>query len=345
MKTYKAGIIGLGFIGVGDQVSGDAIGQRVEDLGGTHMEALSGNPQVTLVAGSSRDQGRRDRFEQRTGLRSYADWRDLIEKEDLDIVSIAANANLRKDPTVVCAKTGVSAIYCEKPAAQSVPDAEEMLLECRNSGTLILFNHQRRFSSSGRRLREHLKHDRLGDLTSVNAQWNSGRLGGVGTHVFDTIRMITGRPIQAVSGTLDLAGKPDCRGPDYSDYGAWGIVRLEGGLMVTVDAADYSQTPWDLRINGTEGRAFVGGNEVVIEYWDGRTERWINDIQQGSGMDVAVREIVDWLDNGKVPEYDPAEAVNVVEGIVAFHASNNKNSMWVELPLVGTDRAIKVNCA
>ena len=115
--------------------------------------------------------------------------------------------------------------------------------------------------------------------------------------------------------------------------------------MVTVDAADYSQTPGELRINGTEGRALVGGREVIIEYWDGRTDRWENDTEQGSGMDIAVKEIVDWLDNGKVPEYDPAEAVNVVEGIVAFHASNNKNSMWVELPLVGTDRAIKVNCA
>ena len=345
MKTYKAGIIGLGFIGAGDQVSGDAIGQRVDDLDGTHMEALSGNPQVTLVAGSSRDQGRRDRFEQRTGLRTYADWHDLIEKEDLDIVSIATNANLRKDPTVASARAGVAAIYCEKPAAQSVTDGEQMLSECRDTGTLILLNHQRRFSSSMRRLQKHVKRDGLGNLTSVNAQWSSGRLGGVGTHVFDTICMITGRSIKGVSGTLDLSGKPDCRGPEYSDYGAWGIMRLEGDLMVTVDAADYSHTPWDLRINGTVGRAFVGGNEVVVEYWDGRTERWTNDTRQGSGMDVAVREIVDWLDNGKVPEYDPSEAVNVVEGIAAFHASNNKNSMWVELPLVGTDRSITVNCA
>ena len=78
MTTYKAGIIGLGFIGAADQVSEDVLGQRVEDLDGTHLGALSNNPQVDVVAGSSRDSGRRGRFEKRTGARTYADWHDLI---------------------------------------------------------------------------------------------------------------------------------------------------------------------------------------------------------------------------------------------------------------------------
>lgn len=33
-RTYRAGIVGLGFIGGADQVSGDALGQRVSDLDG-----------------------------------------------------------------------------------------------------------------------------------------------------------------------------------------------------------------------------------------------------------------------------------------------------------------------
>src|SRR5262249_11877033 len=60
--TYRAGIIGLGFIGAADQVSGDALGQRVCDLDGTHLAALSGHPRIELIAGSSRDEARRERF-------------------------------------------------------------------------------------------------------------------------------------------------------------------------------------------------------------------------------------------------------------------------------------------
>ena len=342
MTTYKAGIIGLGFIGAGDQISGDALGQQVDDLDGTHLEALANNPQVNVVAGSSRDQGRRDRFEKRTGAKTYADWRDLIEHEDLDIVSVATYANVHAEPTIACAKKGVRAIYCEKPAAQTVPDAEQMLAECAEAGALLVFNHQRRFTSCFRHLRNHLKDNGLGELTSVNAQWPAGRLGNVGSHVFDTIYMITGRRIEAVSATLDLAGKPDCRGSEFADPGGWGTVRLEGGLMVTVDATEYSKAPWDLRVNGSEGRAFVGGNDVRVEYWDGRSEHWTNASQDGSGMDVAVREIVAWLNNGGVFEYDSAETVHVLEAIVAFHASHTKNSAWIELPLVGNDRDIEI---
>ncbi|HKI35027.1 MAG TPA: Gfo/Idh/MocA family oxidoreductase [Gemmataceae bacterium] len=90
--TYRAGIVGLGFIGGGDQVSGDALGQRVADLDGTHLTALAGNERVELTAGSSRDPGRRQRFEQRTGCRTYPDWREMIGRERLDVVSVATYA-------------------------------------------------------------------------------------------------------------------------------------------------------------------------------------------------------------------------------------------------------------
>src|SRR4051794_13797036 len=91
-QPYRAAIVGLGFIGAGDQVSGDALGQRVADLDGTHAGALLGNARIELVAGSSRDDGRRARFSERTGRRTYADWREMLEKERLDVVSVATYA-------------------------------------------------------------------------------------------------------------------------------------------------------------------------------------------------------------------------------------------------------------
>jgi len=84
MAEYKAGIIGLGFIGAADQVSGDALGQQVADLDGTHLMALDNHPQVEVVAGSSRDEGRRERFAARTGARAYAEWREFLADEELD---------------------------------------------------------------------------------------------------------------------------------------------------------------------------------------------------------------------------------------------------------------------
>ena len=91
-SRYRAGIVGLGFIGAADQVSGDVLGQQVEELDGTHLDALNRHPRVELVAGSSRDPGRRQRFVQRTGAKVYADWQEMLAHETLDIVSVATYA-------------------------------------------------------------------------------------------------------------------------------------------------------------------------------------------------------------------------------------------------------------
>lgn len=343
MAKYQAGIIGLGFIGAADQVSGDALGQLVEDLDGTHLVSLDNHPEVEVVAGSSRDAGRRSRFAARTGAKTYADWRELIAAEQLDIVSVATYTPAHEEITVACAERGVRAIFCEKPVAPSVPDAERMLAACAKAGALLVFNHQRRFNISHRRVRDHIAAAGIGELTSINLQWGSGRLGNVGTHVFDAIYMLTGLKVEAVSATLDLVGKPDCRGDEFADPGGWGTMRLEGGVMVTVDAADYNQTPWDIRINGSKGRVVSSGLDFTGEYWDGSSEQWTNEDQQGSGMDVAVREIVAWLNDGTPVVPGPEEAVHVLEAIVAFHASHAKNSAWVDLPLVGADREIAIH--
>lgn len=336
--TYKAGIVGLGFIGGADQISGDALGQRVEDLDGTHQMALSNHPRVELVAGSSRDAGRRERFAERTGAVVYDDWRRMLDEETLDIVSIATYTPVHAEITVACADRGIRAVYCEKPVASTMAQADSMLQACERAGTLLTFNHNLRFHTTYRRLRDHIANGGLGELTSVSVQWPTGRLGNVGTHMFDAIQMVTGRPVMAVSGLLDEAGKPDCRGDTFRDPGGWGMLRLEGGLMVSVDAADYARVPPRIRFNGTEGRALTSGHAIDLEYWGGdRREHWAADYSEGTGMDRAVREIVDWLDDGTPFPYAAGEAVRTLEAIIAFHASHRRGT-WVELPLKGPDR-------
>lgn len=336
--TYRAGIIGLGFIGGADQVSGDALGQNVVDLDGTHFASLSNHPRVNLVAGSSRDAGRRERFAERAGATTYADWKEMLDQEALDIVSVATYAPVHAEPTVDCAKQGVRAIYCEKPIATQLPDAERMMDACDEAGALLVLNHQRRFNLNHQRLRELIAADSLGELTSASLQWGSGRLGNVGTHMIDALLMLTGRKIEAVSATLDLTGKPDCRGPAFRDPGGWGIIRLEGGVMVTVDAGDYAAVPGQITLNGTEGRASSDGSSITLEQWDGRQEHWDSANDGVSGMDRAVSEIVAWLDGGSDFPYPASEAVDTLEAILGFHASHARNAAWTELPLSGADR-------
>lgn len=341
-KRYRAAIIGLGYIGAADQVSGDALGQFVKDLDGTHLEAYTKEPRIELVAGSSRDRGRRERFAARTGARIYADWQELVATEKPEIVSVATYAPQHAEITVACAEQGVRVIYCEKPMATRLTDAERMVQACQAAGALLVINHQRRFHPNFRRLRDQIAAGDLGDVTSGFLQWTTGRLGGVGTHVIDALCMVTGQQVGAVAGTLDLSGRPDCRGAQFHDPGAWGMLELTNGMKVFVNAPDYGNIPLQLVINGSKGRATMMGNAIMVEYWDGRRDHWPNVGREPSSMDQAVQEIVGWLDGDAAFPATAQAAVNTLEAILAFHASHEQRGAWVRLPLVGADRAREV---
>ncbi len=349
---YRSAIVGLGFIGGADQVSGDAVGQRVVDLDGTHVAALRGHPRVDVVAGSSRDEGRRERFHASYGAAVFADWGEMLrEAAPLDILSVATYTPAHAEITEAAVEAGVRAIYCEKPVAATLAEAEAMLAACARAGALLVVNHNLRFHPGYRKLRDRIAEGALGTLTSASLQWTSGRLGNVGTHQFDGMQMVTGLPVTAVSGTLDLSGKPDCRGPDFDDPGGWGLLRLgrdlpgdgegpSGDLICTVDAADYGTAPARHRYHGTEGYAVCRQRDIEIVRGDDR--ELLPDDSADSGMDRAVAEIVDWLDGAGPFSYDASEAVRTLEAIVAFHASHRAGGAWVELPLSGADRDIVV---
>jgi predicted dehydrogenase len=339
---YTAALIGLGFIGAGDEIAGQEIGQRVANLDGTHFEALRNNPRIELVAGCDRQTDRGDRFRQRTGLPVYSDWQELLDEVRPEVVSIATNSPSHAEIAIACARSGVMAVYCEKPIATRLVDGERMIAACRDSKTLLVINHNRRFIPMYRKLRDLVAAGELGTLTSCNLQWATGRLGNVGTHFFDAIEMLTGREIVSASGTLDHAGLPDCRGPEYRDPGGWGLLQLAGGLVVTVDAGEQARVPATVTLNGTDARATVARDGVRITSHDGSERRRIQPQAQTTSMDNAVAEIVAALDGESGSPYPPEIPLRIFEAIVAFHVSSDLHGGWVPLPVDDVDRTREV---
>ena len=235
-------------------------------------------------------------------------------------------------------------LYCEKPIAQTVAAGRRIADACERAGALLVVNHQRRFSPGYRRLAALVAAGGLGNLTSAYVQWGNGRLGNVGTHTIDGLRMVTGQEVAAVLGLLDLSGREDCRGPEFQDPGGWGMLRMAGGTMALLDAPDYGATPMRFLLNGTEAQATIGPDAVTVDYADGRSDSW--PIGEGglSSMDRAVTEIVTWLDGGGGEVAGSGDdAARTLEVIAALHASHDRGSAWVDLPLAGADldRAIR----
>ncbi len=342
-KIFKGAVIGLGFIGAGDDVSGQAIGQKVSNLDGTHAAAMAGNPYINLAAGSSRDQGRRDRFNQKfNGVRTYEDWRELLEVEKPDIISIATNTPYHVEIGIACAENGVKAILCEKPIATNLSDADELLDVCKKNKTILAINHSRRWHPLWRKCRDEIKSGIIGDIHYACAHWPTGRLGNIGTHMFDVLRMLLDADAISVSGTIDTLLYSDCRGPQYKDPGGWGIVAFPNGIKTFINAPQAAKLPFGVRITGSEGELIIYRNSARACYWNGNTKE-IPFVSDGkTSLDRAMEDIVNCLLHGGKPACTGEDGLMALEIIIGFHISDKEGGRWVNLPVCGKERNLEV---
>ena len=342
-QTYRAAVIGLGFMGCADPVSGERIGQTPEETM-SHAHAFVRVERVELVAGSSRDAGKRERFTQRLGVTAtYADWREMIEKETLDIVGIATNTPVHAEITIACSDAGIPCILCDKPLATRLSDADRMIEACAKNGTLLAVNHQRRWDPTFAAAREAIARGDIGDVYHVFARWPRGRMGNVGTHFLDLTHFLLDTTSVAVSGCTDQTGSPDCRGPEYHDPGAWGVVTMANGVRAFLDCSENITGPLDYRIGGAKGQLVSNGGAVDVQLWDGAAESLT--VPEGGAvcMDRGVDELVECLDKGSKTSVSSGEdARAALEAIVGFHMSDKRGARTVELPLTAADREYEI---
>ncbi len=125
----KAVVIGLGLIGsdYGEQ---------------SHAGVYAASDRIELVAGIDTDAERRERFEAQWKVPAFfgiGPW------PSIDVVSICTPSDLRVTVIQHALELRPKAIWCEKPLAESVPDAERIVKLCRDAKVALQVNFQRRF--------------------------------------------------------------------------------------------------------------------------------------------------------------------------------------------------------
>jgi predicted dehydrogenase len=71
------------------------------------------------------------------------DWKKMVSRADIDIIDIALPQHLHYEIAIAAAKEGKH-IFCEKPMAMSVSQAEEMLKVCEDNKVVHYLNHNYR---------------------------------------------------------------------------------------------------------------------------------------------------------------------------------------------------------
>src|SRR4051812_7313680 len=78
--------------------------------------------------------------------KAYADYRDLVTDKNVDAVVVMTPTKLHKE-VVLAAAAARKAIFCEKPLALAMADAEAMRAAVEKSGVFFQLGFMRRFDA------------------------------------------------------------------------------------------------------------------------------------------------------------------------------------------------------
>lgn len=102
------------------------------------------------------------------GCDAYADFRELLAREDVDAVVIATPDHMHADPAVRAARAGKH-IYCEKPMTHTVREGRAVADAVERSGVTFQTGSQQRTQYDGRfrRACELVRNERIGRLHTI----------------------------------------------------------------------------------------------------------------------------------------------------------------------------------
>ena len=107
------------------------------------------------------------------GCRAYADYRELLEKEDVDAVMVATPDHTHAVITMAALKRGKH-VYCEKPLTWSVAEARSVAEAARQAGVATQCGNQGQATESARVTQEILADGVIGPVREVHV-WYGAR--------------------------------------------------------------------------------------------------------------------------------------------------------------------------
>ena len=338
--VHRVGIIGWGrMASTVDEEKRDNSGRVPQPV--ALAEAYRQVPQTELVAVADIDPQKLEAFSSRWGVNQlYTDYREMLEAEDLDILSVATHADLHCEMTVAAAEAGVRAVLCEKAMAISLPEADRMIAACREASTTLTIHFHNRWDPLMVRTRNLISDGAIGSLISASGTMGP-ELVHEGGHLFDLLRFMVGDEVAWVFGQLEVSRPP------HLDPGGSGYLQFRNGVHAFVNAVSQPVS-FEFDFIGTKGRIRVG--YATDELWtveegmlEGRAlvgRKIPQNIEARSGTVKAIEELVACIEEGKESSCTGEDGRAALELALAFHHSHQSGGTKVTLPLLDSTTAV-----
>ena len=196
---------------------------------------------------------------------SSTNWQEVVTRDDVDVVDICSPGYTHAPIAIAAAQAG-KILFCEKPLANTLSEAEQMLDAAQKNGCVHMICHNYRRAPAVSLARQLIEAGEIGNIYHYRAtylqEWlrnpefptrwrldksqaGSGALGDLFSHSTDLARYLVGE-ISEVSAMLHtfVDNRPVLNSSDRAhvdvDDAALSLVKFEHGAIGTIEATRYA---------------------------------------------------------------------------------------------------------
>jgi predicted dehydrogenase len=249
-------------------------------MGLSHAAIVGAHPSVDLVSVCDTSSLILEGFKQYTKVKTYSDYKKMIDNENLDFVVIATPTKFHY-PMVKYAFDNNVNVFCEKPFCLLSYEGDELV---KLAGEKLLVNqvgYHNHFIGTFRELQRLLHENVIGELVHFTGEaygpvvtrekgstWRSkpeeggGCLFDYASHVINLIQEILGRPV-IINGAL--LKSIYSKGVEDAVYSLLTLESgLSGALLVNWSDETYRKMSTSITLQGLKGKIICDATEIKI---------------------------------------------------------------------------------
>jgi UDP-N-acetylglucosamine 3-dehydrogenase len=245
-------------------------------------------------------------------IKSYGNYEELLN-QNLDAVSIAVPTTGHKEVALAAIQKGVN-LLIEKPIADSLQNAQEIISAAEARGVKLMVGHIERFNPAVRKLKQIIDEGYLGELVFVCARrvgpfvpriLDSGIIEDMATHDIDIICSLIGRECTSV-----VARSTRRRNPK----GDAAIILLGfGDISASIEVNWY--TPHKVRtltVTGTEGIAYLDYIKQEVEVFNAEWTM-VPKIEKEEPLKLELEHFLDCVNRDREPLVSGMDGLKALE--------------------------------
>jgi predicted dehydrogenase len=150
----------------GDRLNVALIGAAGKVAAPAHLNGLTAAQNANLYAVCDLDDDRVGELAKATGAKAFTSLEEVLADPDVDAIDLVTPPFVHAEQTIAAARAGKQ-VYCEKPVAHSLSEAEAMIEAHRVAGTTLMIGESYVFHHPSVAARSVIDYGDIGDLLHI----------------------------------------------------------------------------------------------------------------------------------------------------------------------------------